>query len=97
MSLPRLIECGNHQFAPWALTCTHVMSGTAADVVPIRCEEGREAEFDWLCPECYRKYWLGNNDWTTGDLALVCIHCLRKIMKPYRRQMRRKLRRRAAP
>ena len=92
MSCPRLIQCGDH-LAPWALTCTHIMLGTATEVVPIRCE-GREVEYDWLCPQCYRKYYMDNDNWKTDDLALVCMYCLREIMKPYRKQTRHWLRRR---
>ncbi len=97
MSFPKLIQCGDHQFAPYAATCVHVIHRTATDVVPIRCEEGSEVEYDWLCPQCYRKYCLDNEDtWDVDDLVVVCIHCLRKIMRPYRKQMRRKLRRSAS-
>lgn len=98
MSFPGLIECGNHQFAPSAATCVHIMRGTATDVVPVRCAEGGEVEYDWLCPQSYKKYFLDNeNTFDVDDIVVVCIHCLREIMKPYRRQMRRKLRRRANP
>ena len=93
MSLPKLIQCGDHRFAPWAATCVHVMERTATDVVPVRCEEGSEVEYDWLCPQCFRKYYLFNEDtWDVDDLCIVCIHCLREIMEPYREQMKRRLR-----
>jgi hypothetical protein len=60
--------------------------------VPVRCEEGSEVEHDWLSPQCYRKCYVDNdNTWDVDDLVVVCIHCLRKIMKPYRRQMKRRL------
>lgn len=94
MSCPKLIECGDHRLAPWATTCSHIMLGTATDVVPIRCEEGSEIEHDWLCPQCFRKYYLDNrNAFDVDDLRAVCIHGLREVMKPYREQMRRRLRR----
>ena len=95
MSFPKLIECGDHQFAPYAATCVHVIQRTAADIVPVRCEEGGEVEYDWLCPKCYMKYYIDNEKVReVDDLIVVCIHCLRKIMKPYHKQMRRKLQRR---
>ena len=40
MSFPKLIECGDHQFAPYAATCVHVIQRTTADIVPVRCKEG---------------------------------------------------------
>ena len=98
MSFSRLIECRDHRFAPYAATCVHVIQRTATDVVPVRCGEGGEVEYDWLCPQCHKKYFLDNEDtWDVDDIVVVCIHCLREIMKPYRKQMRRKLLRRAGP
>ena len=92
MSFPGLIECGNHQFAPSAATCVHVIQRTATDVVPVRCEEGGEDEYDWLCPQCFKKYFLHNeNTFDVDDLVIVCIHYLRKALKPYRKQMQRRL------
>ena len=83
--VPKLIECGDHDFAPCALTCVHICEGTATAVVPIQREEGCEVENDWMCPQCYKKYFLSEHDDDPGidDLRAVCIHCLRKILKPY--------------
>lgn len=77
--LPKLIKCGDHSFAPWGTVCVHICEGTATDVGPVPQELGSET--DWLCNDCWREAFAG----TLGvdDIRAVCIHCLRKIMKPY--------------
>lgn len=83
---PKLIECGDHSFAPWGLTCVHISEGTATDVVPIPRppEINSEVEFDWLCPECARKHFgFGADSGDDLDLKVVCIHCLRRLLSTY--------------
>jgi hypothetical protein len=80
----QLIRCGDHNLAPWAITCVHICDGTATDAVPIPQPEGSEVEADWLCPECFARHF-GDGP-KTGDiteLRAVCIHCLREALKPY--------------
>ena len=79
----RLIRCGDHSLAPSALTCVHICDGTATSVMPIPQEEGNEIEYDWLCSNCFDKH-LFNAHGTVDDLRIVCIHCLREILKQYR-------------
>ena len=81
----KLIECGDHSFAPWAATCVHICEGTATEVVPIPQPDGSEVENDWLCPQCVQRYFIGL-DCDVEDLRMVCIHCLRKLLKPYQKQ-----------
>jgi hypothetical protein len=93
MNSPTLIKCGDGCFAPSVATCVHIIEGTAKTVLPVRCEKGGEVEYDWYCPQCFDKYYLHNEDtFDVKDMRIVCIHCLRKIMRPYRKQMRRRLR-----
>lgn len=81
---PKLIQCGDHSLAPWAITCVHVCEGTATDVIPIPQKEGREVDADWLCPECFEKHFLGGADSKDmSDLRAVCIHCLRRSLGRY--------------
>ena len=80
----KLIRCGDHQLAPSALTCVHICKGTATAVVPIPQEDGSEIENDWLCPDCYEKFVVNDNG-GLDDLQVVCIHCLREILKPYQK------------
>lgn len=73
----RLIRCGDHSLAPWAIVCVHILDGTADDVVPIPQADGSEVEFDWLCPQCYADLAAENG---VDDLRYVCIHCLRGLL-----------------
>ena len=82
--LPKVIRCEDHSCAPWAVTCIHIIEGTATDVVPIVLDEGTEVEADWLCPECVQKHF--GDEWDKceiADLRAVCIHCLRQVLEPY--------------
>lgn len=81
---PKLIQCGDHKLAPLAVTCIHVCDGTATDVLPIPQEEGNEIENDWLCVACFEKFAIKRQG-TVEDLRVVCIHCLRGLLKPYRK------------
>ena len=79
---PKLIQCGDHQLAPWAVTCIHVCDGTASDVLPIPQDVGSETENDWLCTDCFEKFAITQQG-TIENLRVVCIHCLRKLLRPY--------------
>jgi hypothetical protein len=54
--------------------------------VAVRQPEGSEVEFDWICPECYERYFGQDQDGSADvdDLRAVCIHCLRLLLKRYR-------------
>jgi len=78
----KLIKCGKHTLAPWATTCVHICDGTATDVVPILLGEGNEVEYDYICDQCFKKYFIGQSN-DLGDLRTVCIHCLREIVDRY--------------
>jgi hypothetical protein len=85
---PKLIQCGDHSFAPWAITCVHICDNTAADVVRVPQPEGSEVEADWLCTECFERHFgEGEKKGDITDLRAVCIHCLRKALKPYQDKM----------
>ena len=88
-----MIKCGGNRQARCATTCVHIVERTARKVLPIRNDDGSEVEYDWLCPQCFKKYYLENEGtFDVDDLRAVCIRCMRKIMAPYQRQMRRRLR-----
>ena len=78
----KLIRCGDHSLAPWAITCVHICEGTADDALAIPQPEGSEVEFDWLCRKCYEDQAAGAGG---DDLRVVCIHCLRELLKRCRR------------
>lgn len=82
----KLIRCADHRLAPWAITCVHILEGTADDVVAVPQPQGSEVEFDWICPRCHEKLFrqdqAGSAD--VDDLRAVCIHCLRLLLKRYR-------------
>jgi hypothetical protein len=90
--VPKLIQCGDHSFAPWAITCVHICNGTATDVVPLPNQTGGEVESDWICPECFAKHFGdGPAKGDITDLRAVCIHCLRKALKPYQDKVKSEL------
>ena len=75
----KLIRCGDHSLAPWAVACVHVMEGTAADLVRVPQDEGSEVKYDWACRECYEK--LQRDECPVEDLRAVCVHCLRACLR----------------
>jgi len=89
-NVPKLIQCGDHNFAPWAITCVHICEGTAADIVRLPNQIGGEAKYDWICAECFEKHFGdGPDKGDLTDLRAVCIHCLRRVLKPYRSKGKR--------
>lgn len=71
--MSKLIQCGDHQWAPWSIVCKHLVSGESADWCPVAAEEDGEVEHDWLCPSCLANH--PNHD--VDDLKAICIHCVR--------------------
>jgi len=82
----KLVQCGDHGFAPWGIICIHIIDGTAKEVVATPQDAGSEVENDWLCPECAERH-CGPNSRVgdIDDLRCVCVHCLRKLVEPYLR------------
>jgi hypothetical protein len=80
-SPPNLIRCGDHSWAPYVVTCVHLIQGLPKErwrSVPVR--DSREVEFDYICDECYAKKQA--RDTLTDPLTvlrLVCIHCMREM------------------
>lgn len=78
MAKEDLIRCGGHGFAPWHIVCVHLVEGTSKDwvAIPLRPDDGREVDSDWLCPDCADEYDAGIN---IDKLKPVCMHCVRKL------------------
>jgi hypothetical protein len=69
------------------------MNRTATEIMPVPNEPGSEVEYDWLCRQCFDEYYLNEDDNVPlDDMRIVCMHCLRQIMRPYGAQMRFRLR-----
>ena len=77
-----LNECGGEDCAPTAITCVHVVEGTANSVVPLPPEEGGDTVLDYICDECWDRCCRRDSD-VEDVLRQVCPHCLRRIVKPY--------------
>ena len=82
MENTNLIRCADHQLAPWAIVCIHVMDGKSDSAVAIPKEDGSEVMFDWVCPDCESIMEETNESGDIDHLAAVCIHCLRDHILP---------------
>lgn len=71
-----LIECGNHQFAPWHIICRHLMSGQSREWLTLP-SNNPELDYDYLCPECMIEHEQGSHD--ISNLAAVCMHCVKDL------------------
>lgn len=74
-----LIQCGDHQWAPWSIVCKHLADGECQEWVPLE-SSNPEVDFDWTCPDCIPS---DENPPDLDDLRAVCIHCVRKLRKAY--------------
>ena len=82
----KLVQCGDHGYAPWGIVCIHIVEGTAKEIVPIPRDKESEVENDWLCLECAERHFGPNAQaGDIDDLRCVCIHCLRELVQPYLR------------
>ena len=82
--VPNLIECGDHKWAPWAIVCIHLLENpTTTEWIPLENNrDGREVDFDYICPWCDDKVEeLGSWDKMLDYLRPVCIHCVRHLRK----------------
>jgi hypothetical protein len=83
----RLIQCGDHSFAPWSIMCVHVMEHTAEKAVAVDKDDPLdENEYDWICPDCYKECFLRDEDDEVplDNLRAVCMHCAKGVMAYYR-------------
>lgn len=82
--LPKLIQCADHGVAPWTVTCIHLFNWTATEAIAVPRDEGTEVEADWVCTECFERYFVGETvSEDLSDLQEVCMHCLRDILEAY--------------
>ena len=73
-----LIECSDHLWSPWHVTCEHVIDGLPFDEwvrIDLADDDLREIDADWVCEECADE--LEAKDLT--HLKAVCMHCMREI------------------
>ena len=68
----RLVQCGDHKFAPGVLVCVHLLDGTSHEWC--RCEVEGEEECYWFCPECFERL----PKLVSDDLKTLCMHCARE-------------------
>jgi hypothetical protein len=81
----KLIQCGDHSWAPWSIVCIHLMTGLSRKWIP---KESDSEMFDWFCPACWKRLEaeLGLRDTgavTTTNMRSVCIHCVRFLRERY--------------
>jgi len=74
MATPKLILCGDHQYAPWSVVCIHLATGACHDWQRFPGEEGNQD--DWLCPACAAK---GFDKLPLANLKAICVHCVREL------------------
>lgn len=82
-----LIRCGDHKLAPGVVVCQHILAGMAGAIVPVPAEGGGEVENDWFCTKCYERFFgdEADSEPDPDNVHLVCMHCLRDVLKPYRK------------
>jgi len=73
--MSKLIQCGDHSFAPWCCVCVHLLDGSAKQWCPVPIGDEGEVESDWVCPDCLTRC----PDLEPNDLRAVCMHCLRRL------------------
>lgn len=80
----RLIQCGNHSWAPWSAVCIHLMDGSANTAVGLH-SNNEEVLYDWICSDCFEKFSVGDktDEFLMDNLRAVCMHCTRKLIQPY--------------
>ena len=81
MTVPLVIQCGDHNYAPYSFVCRHLIENPLQEWIPIDIAEddGREVDNDWVCEECDK-----NEIWTKHEeaveaLRIICIHCIKII------------------
>ena len=79
MSLPLVIKCGDHQFAPYSFLCRHLVDGQRSDwnKVELGPDDKREVEGDWLCGDCYEDHLVNVDD--PNNIVPICLHCVREL------------------
>jgi hypothetical protein len=78
--VPKLIQCGDHKWAPWAIICCHLMDNPEDhEWCPIEVNDGREVDNDYVCPECFEAHFEQGEPHDIDKLRAVCIHCLRHL------------------
>jgi hypothetical protein len=75
-----LIQCGDHQLAPWSIVCIHLSSGESREWIPLK-SSSPEVDYDWVCPDCVPNSEIEKPDIT--KLQAVCIHCVRELRMQY--------------
>ena len=77
----RLIQRGDHSYAPMVVICTHLYEGESRSWCPIESDDP-EVDHDWLCPKCWEHF----PDVNVDDLVAVCMHCARKLRSRRKRR-----------
>jgi hypothetical protein len=77
---PTLIQCADHSWAPYVMTCAHLMEGSPPEKyhrIDLAEDDLREIEADFICTDCFEKHGCDYHD----DLRVVCIHCFRHMQQ----------------
>lgn len=87
MSSENLIQCADHQFAPWHIMCKHLFLPLPADQwvkIELRDDDGREVDGDWICKDCDARLQTPQDfeKLMQADLlAAVCMHCCNDLKR----------------
>ncbi len=80
---PKLIQCGDHSWAPYSIICVHLMTGESHEWIKLDSDHP-EVEYDFVCPSCDE--WHADEQLTEDQLNLlkvVCIHCIRQLRQRF--------------
>ena len=80
-----LIQCGDHNWAPWSIVCIHLVNKESTEWIPIE-SNNPEVDYDWICPACdeFQQQYITeetSTDEVIKDLRPACIHCVRQLRK----------------
>ena len=79
--VPQLIECTDHNFAPWCLICTHLVFQESKIAVVLPNDHIQEVDYDWLCPECFEIFQEEGADPLMDVMKCVCMHCANHLLE----------------
>lgn len=74
-----LIQCGDHQLAPWSIVCEHLMNGASREWMSMP-SNNPEVDYDWVCPDCIPTE---ENPPNIDNLRAICIHCVRHLRSKF--------------
>lgn len=71
-----LIKC-KHGMLPWSIVCIHLIHGESREWIQLPTDE--PGSYDWICPECDKRWEQVVIKKQIDDLRPVCIVCVDEL------------------